>query len=499
MTPTAHPGRPGEAERREASLLVERLVGIDPSLVRVERLDLTAALEEIIFSELRFPGQAPGAGFGSPDRAAAYAKSIGRLARAAISSRRLGRRPARPDQKPILVVATAPIHLRLFEPVGAEIARLGGPPVVRVGAGSQWSRGSDLQPQLRIGEIVDERWLRRLTWHATRLAVRLPQASRNWDALDSLRSPAVRRAVADSLPRAALMGGQLSSLVAWLQPALLVAYSEVGVWSRLVPEVAHGHGIRAVDLPHAEAADPWSVAGIAYDAAAVYGPASAKVMHLAGVPDDRVVQVGSVRYDALAMRVRQADADAGPDAKAIRRIVFASQPAKSSGPMTRDIKVAALRAAVAAAAAIAPAELVVRPHPVESDSVVEDALRGMPRPGGVDVRIERQVDLHDLLPGAFMLITAWSQSVLEATIAGVPSVTVNPTGRPAPVTFAEEGLASEAVDEDSAAAAARALSAPGGREFAIARARAALHRHVGELDGRAAERSAELILRLANR
>lgn len=498
MTPTTHHDRRGEAERREATRLAERLAGIDPSLVRVERLDLTAALEEVIFSELRFPGRTAVRRFGSPDRAAAYAKSIGRLARTATWSRRLGRPPTTPDHKPILVVATAPIHLRLFEPVGAEIARSGGPPVVTVGAGSQWSRTSEPRPQLQLGGITDRGWLGKLTRHATRLAFRLPQASRTWDAMDASRSPAVRRAVADGLPRAALMGGQLSSLIAWLQPALLVAYSEVGVWSRLFPEVAHGHGVRAVDLPHAEAADPWAVAGIAYDAVAVYGPASANVMHLAGVPDDRIVQVGSVRYDGLAMRVGHPDAKVGVDPTQIRRIVFASQPAKVRGPMTPAIKAAALRAAVAAARAIAPAELVVRPHPVESDSVLEDVLRGIPRPDGVEVRIERGVDLHDLLPGAFMLITAWSQSVLEAAIAGVPSVTVIPTGGPAPVTFAEEGLAAGAVDEDSAAAAARALTAPGGRESAVERARAALHRHVGDLDGRAAERSAELILRLAS-
>lgn len=497
MTPTTHRGRGGEAERREASVLAERLVGIDPSLVRLEGLDLTAALEEVIFSELRSAGQTTVRRFGSPDRVAAYAKSIGRVARAAIWSRRLGRPRTRPAHRPILVVATAPIHLRLFEPVQAEIARSGGPPVVSVGAGSQWSRTSEPRPQLQLGEIIDAGWLGRLTWFATQLAFRLPEASRTWDAMDASRSPAVRRAVADGLPRAALMGGHLSSLVARLQPALLVAYSEVGLWSRLVPEVAHGHGIRAVDLPHAEAADPWGTAGIGYDAVAVYGPASADVMHLAGVPDDRVVQVGSVRYDALARQVGNPDVDAGADPTQIRRIVFASQPAKLRGPMTPAIKVAALRAAVAAAGAIAPAELVVRPHPVESDSVIEDVLRGMPRPDGVEVRIERRVDLHDLLQGAFMLITAWSQSVFEATIAGVPSVTVNPTGGPDPVTFAEEGLAARAVDDDSAAAAARALTAPGERELAVARARAALHRHVGELDGRAAKRTAELILRLA--
>jgi hypothetical protein len=117
-------------------------------------------------------------------------------------------------------------------------------------------------------------------------------------------------------------------------------------------------------------------------------------------------------------------------------------------------------------------------------------------PADVTVRVELATDLHELLQGAWLLVTAWSQSVLDATIAGVPSITVNPTGGPDPVTFADEGLATGTHDPESAAMAAKRLLEPAARQSAIDGARAALRLRLGEVDGRAAERTAELIARV---
>jgi hypothetical protein len=94
------------------------------------------------------------------------------------------------------------------------------------------------------------------------------------------------------------------------------------------------------------------------------------------------------------------------------------------------------------------------------------------------------------------MVTGWSNSVYEAAIAGVPSITVAPAGV-SPVDFAVEGLAIAARDEASAAEAARSVLDPDSRQAAVARARAVLPERLGPLDGRATERAARLALELA--
>ena len=115
-------------------------------------------------------------------------------------------------------------------------------------------------------------------------------------------------------------------------------------------------------------------------------------------------------------------------------------------------------------------------------------------PGGTSVTVTAD-GLHGALAEAWLLVTGWSNSVMEAAIAGIPSITVDPGGV-APVDFAAEGLAVGAVDETSAAAAASLRAGPPAVE-AVARAQAILLERLGPLDGRASERAARLMRFLA--
>ncbi len=105
---------------------------------------------------------------------------------------------------------------------------------------------------------------------------------------------------------------------------------------------------------------------------------------------------------------------------------------------------------------------------------------------------ERTRDLHEVLIDAWLLATASSQSVFEAAIAGVPSMTVD-IGARRIVTHVEEGFSIGVDDADSAESAARRLLSDEVRAHALARSRTALRARFGELDGRAAVRAADLI------
>jgi hypothetical protein len=485
----------GEEERREAHRLVESLSADDGRLTRIGAIQLAPALEHAIFVALRqgaLDGPEPPAILKGPT---AVAAPYARLARAAAQAARAGGGSIR-QEGGILVAVEAEIHGRLLAPVAQELSRTDGPAVhVVVTSQNQVTNPGAFASVRRLPDVLRLRWLPTLAAHAVRVQRALPGATQRWREIDPARAKVLRRFAVLALPRLALAAARLDSLVSSLHPRLLAAFNESGIWGRLVPAVAHAHGLPALDLPHAEAADPWGTMGVGYDVMAVYGPRAADVMGHAGVGSERIVQVGVARYDPLVRQYAQQYRNFSAEP---RRVIFASAPAVVGAlSMTPAVKADVVRAAVAATAAVAPAELIVKPHPTERDRVSEETLAELTIPDGVEVRIERARDLHDLLPEAWLLITGASQSVFEAAIVGIPSITVNTTGGPDPVTFAEEGIAIGATDGRSAAAAARDLLDPEHRRAAVMRARRALVARLGELDGHAVERTSRLIVELA--
>jgi hypothetical protein len=179
-----------------------------------------------------------------------------------------------------------------------------------------------------------------------------------------------------------------------------------------------------------------------------------------------------------------------------RRILVAAQYVQ--GLMTIAGLEACHRAALAAAAAVAPAQVIVVPHPLQPRNLIEGIVAGFADPPGVAVRVEHSHGLHALLDGAWLLATGWSNSVFEAALRRVPSIMVDPEHL-SPVSYAAEGLAIGVSTDAAAADAARALLDPGFREATLDRAAAALTEHLGPLDGRASERAARLILSMAGR
>jgi hypothetical protein len=279
----------------------------------------------------------------------------------------------------------------------------------------------------------------------------------------------MRKAAARELPRIALGAMALRDAAGRRHARLLVAFDEVGTWARIVPAVARTLGIGSLDLPHAEAADSVAIRGAGYDLMAVYGAASARVLREAGVAPDRIVEIGAPRFDPL---LDGSTVGPEPDAHAARRIVYAEQYV--TGAMTMHAMAECQAAARAVVEAAAPAQMVTIAHPV----------------AGIDGQV-----LHEALPGAWAMVTGWSNSVLEAAIAGVPSIAVNPGGI-APIDYAAAGLALGASDAETAAAAARLLLDPSVHAAAVARARAALPDRIGALDAGATERAARLVMRM---
>jgi hypothetical protein len=468
------------AARERASLLVEVLTRRSPGLVEVDGIGIGTALEQQLFFALRDGPAMPG----PAGRLAADSAGLARLVAASAAST-LSRLRSPAAGRPMAVLVRDPIHYVVLTRLAAELSRLAGGTLVmlRVGrAAAVKPSGGLFAP--RLAGLLDPSQVPNLALFQARVAARLRGATTTWP--ESVRLVAERE-----LPRIALGALALGSVARRWRPSLLVTLDEIGTWARLLPEVARRHGVPSLDLPHAEAADPAAIRGAGYDRMAVYGERAAAVLEEAGIGRERIVQIGAPRFDALLANglpplAAVTSHHAGP-----RRVIHAAQYV--TGAMTAAVMAECSRAALAVASAAAPAELVVVPHPADPNGSVLAPALDHP---GVTVRTADRETLQDVLPGAWAMVTGWSNSVFEAAIAGVPSITVDPGGV-APVDFASAGLARGA---DGAAAAAEVAVSFLDEEVwqaAIGQAREALTAHIGPLDGCATHRAARLMLEMA--
>ncbi len=467
----------GASERDLAASMMGDLRAAPRSALEMRGIDLGPAVEQVLFSSLR----------------AGHAGEIGlrprvrQLARRPVAALGALRAPQRLPRADVMVIALADVHRRLFAPVGAELGRIdAGISVIQVAAGR-----AAMDPRLADLPGVPRQLTRRSALALMRHRVDhrvLAAATAAWDGkVGAEVASSLRPRMIDTIGRLALEAARIDDTMAAVRPRAIVMYDEIDAWSRLVTTVAHRRGVTVVDLPHAEAVDADAIRGAGYDLMGVYGPRSAAVVAAAGVPDHRIVIVGPAGFDTLVRSARD-------DIDVPRRVVLAAQ--YRGGRMTDAVRRGVLASAVVAAREIdAAVELV--PHPTEPVSAWDSILSERSHVSGVDVLVASRDALHDLLPGAALLVTGWSNSVYEAVLARVPAITVHLLEGPPPMPFAAEGIAREARDATTAAQHARALMVPEARRLALSTARAALAEHLGPLDGAATQRTAALVVRAA--
>jgi hypothetical protein len=463
--------------------------------LRLDGIDLAPALEQQLFFALR-DGRRPPAGA----RAVIAARLAG-LAQLGVAATGalLPARPPDPGPAPVVALVRERIHLDTLVLIETELRTLTGQPiaVLRVGRAARGGVRHALAPPL--WSLMNRRMLRAALAHRRQLG-ELRRAGASWvEAVGSAdRASDLARIAAAELARIGLGAAALASAVIAWRPSILVAFDEVGTWARILPAVATRHGIPSLDLPHAEAADADAIAGAAYDRMAVYGPRAASVLRRAGIRAGRIVEIGAPRFDALAGRsgggngadrAGAADGADEPSEPATRRVVFAGQ--YPTDALTSEMIMSGLWSAIAAAERVAPAEVVAVPHPAEPRGLLRGLASQVRPPNGVTLRIA-DGDLHHSLADAWLVVTCWSNSVLEAALLGVPAITVHAPGA-APVDFSADGLASAASGPEEAARIAAELLDPRARRRLTSRASVAVRERLGPELGHASFRAAQLI------
>ncbi len=457
------------------------------SALSFDGVDLSGAIEQQLF--FAFRDGRPLATFTSA-LLAGQARSLGRTA-AAMAAAAMPRRQRLPPPGGIVFLVRRAIHLEVVELIAARLRDLGGPPVVALLTNGAASTPTPSNVPLRsLASLMHPSQIAILSAFELR---GVADRRRLLRVLEAALGPTEARiasdVVLDEVPRIALAAAALRSATLRLRPAVLGAFDEVGTWARILPAVGVCTGIPTIDVPHAEAADVAAICGAGYDRMAVYGPRAVRILEEAGIDPARIAVVGAPRFDPLA-----ALPGTGGPATAPRRVVYAAQ--YLAGALTPQVMRTSYAAALAVAGSLAPAELLIRPHPAKPATIVEPLVRASPPPEDVSVRIETQRTLPELLTGASAMVTAWSNSVFEAVLLGVPAITVVPPGVPQVVDFAHDGLALHASSPDEAASLAERLRDPQTAAAIVERARTAAERRIGPIDGGASERVARICMEM---
>lgn len=227
----------------------------------------------------------------------------------------------------------------------------------------------------------------------------------------------------------------MECMIQRLKPGALILDNDRAVEPNIESLVAHRHGIPSIALQSTFLSEN-----------PLYGRSCAQVncvidtrsrdlyTNTRGCHPDLTIATGTPRMDyARELRIRGRNLPGRPPTVLIAMQVFTLAEALNIVRWTTE-----------AVVNIPSTHIVVRPHPVETETRVAQYRAEAARLSsvtGVDITVDRAATFAEALRAATLVVSAWSTTLLEAAIAGVDAVSVNLTASTLPVPIAEMGIA----------------------------------------------------------
>jgi len=292
-----------------------------------------------------------------------------------------------------------------------------------------------------------------------------------------------------------------------LAPASVVTYAEAGGWGRALVLEARRRGIPSAGLQHGFIYRHWlnyrhepdevvsgKTPGFPAPTRTLLFDASARdhLQEHGRFSEGSLVVTGSPRLDDLVRAISALSPEAIADA---RRAAAVADDEMLVLLTTKEREVRrALPSLVRAAAGLAKAKLVVKPHPAETADVYASAVAGQPH-----VRmLSPSAPLAPLLAAARAVVTVNSTVALDAAALDVPALAIGLPNNLSP--FVEAGAIAGADDPaELPALLQRILYDERFRQQLAERRSVVLGPMASLTDGRSAARSAEALLQLAGR
>jgi hypothetical protein len=293
-----------------------------------------------------------------------------------------------------------------------------------------------------------------------------------------------------------------------LEPQVALTYAEAGGWGRALALEARRRGVPLAGLQHgfiyrhwlnyrhepdemlprdgtADAGFPRPTLTLVFDEYAAGHLASA-----ARFPPDAIAVTGSPRLDAMAAEAAALSDDA---IAGVRRDAGAAGSEALVVVVSKYTEIRPhLPALVDALRRLPDVRAVIKTHPAETPAPYEAAAAG-----AANIRVLPAASpLAPLLRAAHLVVTVNSTLAIDALVLGVPALVIGLPNNLTP--FVDSGaMAGAAAPGEIGTALNRVLYDQGFRQQLAAAASAVTARYRMTPDGRAAERSAEAILRLA--
>jgi len=272
-------------------------------------------------------------------------------------------------------------------------------------------------------------------------------------------------------------------LTSFRPSAIVLANHEMAV-GRMLAQLAGEQGIPLIQVQHGFIArhpkHAWPHAGTT----CVWGNQTKALLESLGWPGGKISVCGAPGLDHLSQLERPSKPATA------RRVVLYTPVSGNSLTPAADVE-AATQALYGALATRSDVELVVKPHPVDRLHIPERLLKSFP---ALRATVVRNGDLHRMMLDADVVTTMWSTTALEAVLLERPVVVID-SKQDDPLPIVEYGAALKAGRSEAVAAALEsAFGQAGAAALARGRARFSAEFAHGN-DGRAAERTAEVVLR----
>ena len=238
------------------------------------------------------------------------------------------------------------------------------------------------------------------------------------------------------------------SLITHVHPAMIITADDADQRSRAfcltartlgVPTLVVQQGITAIDYPE------WKF--FTADHIAAMGPTSREVLISQGVPAEKITVTGHPGFDCLlapatnAIEVTRQACNVGPTQK---MVLFASQPAYVGAFSSKAIRREMIQAIFGSAEEIADIALIVKPHP--SDNLRE--IKTLAKPFKHTSVIKSNMPISKLIAACDVFVTFFSQTGIEALMAGKPVVNVRFPGSTGDSYYIESGATCLAQTEE---------------------------------------------------
>ena len=277
----------------------------------------------------------------------------------------------------------------------------------------------------------------------------------------------------------------INNLLSVERPKLLVVMNERATLGNIAVHIAKQKRIKTLCIQHGVIGDASNIVPVSVDKIAVWGDSSKEALINKGVPKEKIIITGAPQFDNLAIKKayfeRKAIKELGINQN--KKLVILTTQLVSD---MEDITSAVFKAVKS----IPGIQLVIKTHPAEYSI---KRYKRIAKKESLNIIITKK-HLYPLLSMCDVLITPSSTTGLEAMIMGKPLITINLSGKPDEMPYAESGAAIGVYrPEDIGPAIKSVLEDKDARKRLAKKAKLFIYDQCYKMDGNASKRVINLI------